>query len=668
MRLQQKKILYLPEEQKISLIKKCGDNDIIIKADIFILADKFVDYQKDIISDCLGTLEEELSKEDLDNKKVKKIFEQELQNLNSKLSVYADKIKTTKKFHIKGIIHIFEDQNYMASLIGDVSVLILRNNKVYYSLSNGNDELAKIDLFSDFIEGEVQVNDEIITIGTNLNTVIDQDDIKELSEILRAENDNHLDFMNELILTRIGEDQLGFLIAEKISYQGGERKSAKEGGSNQKITRDLKNTLIKNKLSIIITSFTLLALFLLYNLFQNFSSINTGGAIINGSGAIIDISIEEIKKEIAIFQKLDSASDDKIQKYQDIMDNLTLLEKNNKRPNDVVELKKILNIEYSKGFNIIVLNDLSADQIISFNDQEIQGLGTPTSIVFDRNPSVGGTNGALLSIVNNDIRGSLVRFGLQTALDECTNNISKNGLYCFSNAGLIYNITRSGIEPVTNKVGSFPAIEKLGTYGKGNLYVLTNDPSYTSSGAYIIRYQNNLGSQASFQEGTNNTIQADILSGGLSIKSGFSSFAIDSTFLGRSKADKKLYQFRRDGASTQLSARSIKLLGGDKIGEQYSDSIKVLSYLNINFVYLFDKKNQSFTIYKSNPVKSNDRFTTNYNLEYVMRIKFDLGQNTKIIDATIGQQGERQELLVLSNKGVAKIKLYEFLDTLAPVK
>ncbi|HMT01053.1 MAG TPA: hypothetical protein PKC14_01890, partial [Candidatus Absconditabacterales bacterium] len=184
----------------------------------------------------------------------------------------------------------------------------------------------------------------------------------------------------------------------------------------------------------------------------------------------------------------------------------------------------------------------------------------------------------------------------------------------------------------------------------------------------IIRYQNNLGSQASFQEGTNNTIQADILSGGLSIKSGFSSFAIDSTFLGRSKADKKLYQFRRDGASTQLSARSIKLLGGDKIGEQYSDSIKVLSYLNINFVYLFDKKNQSFTIYKSNPVKSNDRFTTNYNLEYVMRIKFDLGQNTKIIDATIGQQGERQELLVLSNKGVAKIKLYEFLDTLAPVK
>ncbi|HMT01402.1 MAG TPA: hypothetical protein PKC14_03685, partial [Candidatus Absconditabacterales bacterium] len=488
MRLQQKKILYLPEEQKISLIKKCGDNDIIIKADIFILADKFVDYQKDIISDCLGTLEEELSKEDLDNKKVKKIFEQELQNLNSKLSVYADKIKTTKKFHIKGIIHIFEDQNYMASLIGDVSVLILRNNKVYYSLSNGNDELAKIDLFSDFIEGEVQVNDEIITIGTNLNTVIDQDDIKELSEILRAENDNHLDFMNELILTRIGEDQLGFLIAEKISYQGGERKSAKEGGSNQKITRDLKNTLIKNKLSIIITSFTLLALFLLYNLFQNFSSINTGGAIINGSGAIIDISIEEIKKEIAIFQKLDSASDDKIQKYQDIMDNLTLLEKNNKRPNDVVELKKILNIEYSKGFNIIVLNDLSADQIISFNDQEIQGLGTPTSIVFDRNPSVGGTNGALLSIVNNDIRGSLVRFGLQTALDECTNNISKNGLYCFSNAGLIYNITRSGIEPVTNKVGSFPAIEKLGTYGKGNLYVLTNDPSYTSSGAYIIRY------------------------------------------------------------------------------------------------------------------------------------------------------------------------------------
>lgn len=668
MKLQQKKILYLPEEQKISITKKCWDNEITLKADIFILANKFIDYQKDIILDCLWTLEEELSKEDLDTKKVKKIFEQELQNINSKLSVYSDKIKTTKKFEIKGIIHIFENQNYMASLIWDVSILIIRNNKVYYSLSNGSDELAKIDLFSDFIEWEVQTQDEIITIWTNLNTVIDQDDIKELSTILKMEDGNHLDFINELILTRIWEDQLSFLIAEKVWHQWAERKNFTTWEANQKLRRELKNSLIKNKLSIIISCFTLLAIFLLYNLFQNFSSINTGWAIVDWSGSIIDISIEDIKKEIAIFQKLDSASDDKIQKYQQIMDQLTLLEKNNKRPNDVVELKKILNIEYSKWFNIVVLNDLSTDQIITFNEQELQALWTPTSLIFDRNPSIWWTNGALLGIINNDIRGSLVRFGLQTSLNECTNNISKNWLYCFSNAGLIYNITRSGVEPVINKVWSFPTIEKLWTYGKWNLYVLTNDQAYTTSGTYIIRYQNNLWSQTSFQEWTNNTIQADILSGWLTIKSGFSSFAIDSTFLWRSKADKKLYQFRRDSASTQLSARSIRLLGGDKIGEQYSDDVKVLSYLNINFVYLFDKKNQSFTIYKSNPVKSNDRFTTNYSLEYVMRIKFDLWQNTKIIDATIWQQGERQELLVLSNKGIAKIKLYEFLDTLAPIK
>jgi hypothetical protein len=37
-------------------------------------------------------------------------------------------------------------------MIGEVSVIIFRNNEVTYLIDNDNDETAKIDLFSEFIE------------------------------------------------------------------------------------------------------------------------------------------------------------------------------------------------------------------------------------------------------------------------------------------------------------------------------------------------------------------------------------------------------------------------------------------------------------------------------------------------------------------------------------
>lgn len=40
----------------------------------------------------------------------------------------------------------------MASLIGDVSLFILRNNKIHYSMHNDIQSQGSIDVFADFIE------------------------------------------------------------------------------------------------------------------------------------------------------------------------------------------------------------------------------------------------------------------------------------------------------------------------------------------------------------------------------------------------------------------------------------------------------------------------------------------------------------------------------------
>jgi hypothetical protein len=84
--------------------------------------------------------------------------------------------------------------------------------------------------------------------------------------------------------------------------------------------------------------------------------------------------------------------------------------------------------------------------------------------------------------------------------------------------------------------------------------------------------------------------------------------------------------------------------------------------VNSKYVFLFDKANQTFTVYESRPAKSADAY--NYGLYYVFMYKFDLGTN-KIIDISISDaSGNRPEMYILSNDGVNKIALYEFIDSI----
>lgn len=95
---------------------------------------------------------------------------------------------------------------------------------------------------------------------------------------------------------------------------------------------------------------------------------------------------------------------------------------------------------------------------------------------------------------------------------------------------------------------------------------------------------------------------------------------------------------------------------------QYSDDVKVISSVNSKYVFLFDRVNQTFTVYESRPAKSADAY--NYDLYYVFMYKFDLG-TSKVIDIDIpDSSGNRPEMYVLTSDGVNKIALYEFIDSI----
>lgn len=110
------------------------------------------------------------------------------------------------------------------------------------------------------------------------------------------------------------------------------------------------------------------------------------------------------------------------------------------------------------------MNDLAAfgdggtsAQVIAFNNAERTALGDLVDINFTNNLIVAGTKGALLGVLSNSVRGSLIDFALTTPIIGCSPNLLRNGSYCYTSES-IYNVTNGGIETLTTSdENGFPA-------------------------------------------------------------------------------------------------------------------------------------------------------------------------------------------------------------------
>lgn len=176
-----------------------------------------------------------------------------------------------------------------------------------------------------------------------------------------------------------------------------------------------------------------------------------------------------------------------------------------------------------------------------------------------------------------------------------------------------------------------------------------------------MKYSNMLGSQVSFSQGvllalTDKTLAA-------SLPNAFNAFSIDGTFLMWSQDTKALYQMFRNAAGQPLNWRQVNLNGGTNIGDGYSENVKPISFANSKYVYLFDKVNQTLTVYTSNPTKTNDAYISSYGLNYVMRLNFSIPNNT-IIDVAVDEADGKQNLYVLHNEGIAKFVLSDYIQNM----
>jgi hypothetical protein len=680
MQIREKKYNFLANNQMFSFKEKLA-NWVQINTYVVFETEKFLDYQKDLLQDFLADFIDKANTKIYDEEDLKNNLEEWLQNLNVKLKLFADKVTDIKHFPIKWYMQIIAWDMLMTSMIGDTSVMIFRNKKLYYQLHNWVSKKAKIDTFSDFVEWDIESGDEITYAGTKISDVIDQSDIKEMESILQWDETSLVEFLEQALTSRVDQEKLWMLatyyihgnlntnVNNPVSWS---KKWWKWIWKSLKINSAWTKKILTNKYYVTIAILSIVILFMLYNVLWQLLNTSNQSVFTTSSGTVIDITIEDIKKDIYMFQQMDPTSDQKWVKYNEIVEKLWMLEDKGRRLEDVESLKWIIQNDYYKGFNIIRLENLSQlddpatgikTRHIAFNPTEKEKLGDGLIINYERSINVWWTQWALIGAVNDGARWSLVEYAIEDTIKGCSSNLLRDGLYCYTIDGRIFSVTKAGIEPlITSDLWWFPdTVWWIWVYGKANLYVFQPNLHSSLSGTFVSRYRNTVWSQTSYQEGQNYAVTAGYESG-MQLNSDFASMAIDSTFLTWESG--KLYQLRRPGYGTLLDIREIKLMWWDQVTNKYSDDVKVIAYLNSKYVYLFDRTNQTFAAYTSKPLKTNDQYNTQYDLYYLFSFKFDLASED-VLDITISENsGNRPEMYILTTEWVNKVNLYEYIDSL----
>lgn len=642
--------------------------------DVEILSENFAEFQKEIFQEHFAQLQEDISaKENISENEIKPIFENILQNLNSKLTVFGEKISKTEFFPIKWSIKIYSGDILLASLIGNTSILIFREGGLYYSVNNEYGQQWKIDLFSEFIEWEIQNGDNIIALGNDIHVVFDKKEVKKFNEIFIQGGHETMDFLEETLSMRIDQKEISFLIQDNVDGMKAPASSRRMQSGQWRKSRmpninEVLSTSKTNKYWVVVSILGLLTLVLIWSAIKT-SGWNQKPIYVDQAGNEKVISPDQIKKDITHFQKLDPTSNQKSHLYREIITQLDRLESQEYRPEDIEQRRRILEQHYNKGFNIVYETDLSnfddwltntKAQLLAFNENEISTLWTLNSLVVTYQILVWWESWAIIAPVNNDVRGTLVAANDEWTFEWCASNILRDGLYCYDEIGNITNITKAGsIDVTTESPWWFPSnIAGLDIFGKTNLYVLNNDTFENEDGVFITRYRNIVGTQNQFQIGDDYTLP--LLSWDQTPE--ISNFSIDGNFLVWNNQTKTIQQRWREWVTFSLNSRDIEVIGWTENFQDMGSNVKILSTINTKYVLLFDQDNQSLTVYDSTWVKTNDAYTTTYSLRYLMKFKFDL-KNEYLLDMAISDtDGNQLRLYMLSDVGIYKIALYDFIE------
>lgn len=625
-----------------------------------------LEYQKELFMDTLSDLVWWVQQEGITFEKIQQLFELALQDLNIRLGAFGEKMQDKWPFAIDGILQVFWWNKYIASLIGHASVVVLRKNHIHYRVCQGiADPRPRIDRFNELLEGELKAGDQLIVLGEMLETYLDKQDMQTVVEQAQIQDMSVEETLLTLLTTRIEKQKIWFLWSRVVDETPLFAEYRMGRGLIRLWDRFWGKFSYFKKFQHIALYLTmwLLTLILLTWIVESFISSTSQRYATNANGVTLEISIEDIQKDISTFKRIDPSSEQKIKKYNEIVAQLDLLEKNNKWTVDVKKLRGILEKDYLEWFNIESILDLdqSSQLMYTFTQQEKNTFGTLKQLFRNDGLFVVGTDGVLVNAIDDQVRGTLVSAWLQRKVETCSLNLLRNGVYCYMSDGKMFNILRAGLQPMSSSdEASFGVnIDAVGIFGNTNFYTLKNPPSSLSgqSSLSILRYTNQRGSQELFWPATRYDIQPD--PNFVQAASGVQTLSIDGTFLVRSPETASLRQLWRPWAEPKLLVRQVPLVGGDTFRAPGKTS-KIFATVESRFVYIWDGENQTFTVYRSTPFKTNTAHTTDYTLPYFFSIKFSLG-DVQVKDVFV-EEGEKANLYLMTNDQVRRLSLSELRD------
>lgn len=646
----------------------------------------FLNNQQGILQDFIGEVLELIDNDErMLIEDVRKKFENLLQNINVNLETFASKISSEEFFWLRGVVWIVYQGTLMASMIWDSSLLILRNDHIHYKMHNEEWSQERISIFSDFVEGELELDDIVVLMWVNYKSVLHSSDVKQLDSVIATTDVSMLDILEEILLAKVDPEVVWFL-TEYNYRQATEnvRAFAYRPTRSKKyshVYKTIQRFVFKHKYSLTVVVLGIIVVLLGYHIVNDMFSHQSNLPTVETNSGTVTITINSIREDIEHFEKLAPTSPEKSRYYKKITDNLTLLKTKWMWLEDVRKLEKVVEKKYLDGFNVLSMTDIDHNidivPVYDFSTQEKETMGSIKMLLHDgESYHVAGSQWAMLGGINEDIRGTLVNYNIESPVQDCSFDISRQGMYCYTEANTIFHITKWTVAPLEIKTSeedqenatkpSFDTpITDIEVFPQINsMYVLHNDATQHKEGKYITRYSNVPWSMTMFAPWSPYILESYV-DGTWNKEFSFSNFVIDGTFLVWEGEEAAMYQFWREPNSVWsiVYQRSISMEWWDTVHDVYSPDSKILTSINSKYVYVFDKEHQTFTVYQSSPLKTNDRFKYSYNLLYVFRMKFDFEATKEIIDVSVGQKWtENPYLHLVNNQGIYEVSLWEFIN------
>ncbi len=631
----EEKIKIFSKDYAIDISKTINENTYFYATIVFD-TQNFLELQKNLFNEFIVNIIQELEKEDFDLENFKDWFEKSLQAFNSKLNLFAQKLNLSDKIKIRWVIQILIDEIYINSMIWEVSTLIFRNDKLSYHVENDISEWD-IDLFSEYLEWEVEDRDEIICLGILIQDFFSKQDIQQAIEIAKIEERPIVDILEEMVWAHMQLSKLGFISYLKVNIPFYGLDNNKKNIWNliniKKIDfKKIKKTVEKNKVLII---FSLLVIFIFWGIYSFINKLIFTDNVWKDveDEMVLNCNTADIYKQINDLKYIVDDWQLKTEKYNQIKQTISECKKLWYALADMDRLAKTLEWEYFKTFNIFFVQKLSDNKIFSSTEDILEKIWNVLQIVVNKYIYLFGNRGAIFDIINQKDYGKIFEFRLTENIWWCNLGFERWTFYCFSTGGNLYYISKNTLKKVVSDKGFPSFIVDIDKYSTNRLFVLTNQKDFLDKWSFVLRYdRTNDVVFAPYKEYQVN--EDDWKKYKDKLLSGFSDFVVDNSwFLLFSKKDKNIYLMKRIKGYGNYSTTiwEIKRKWWPTKLQKFSNNVKIITTYGVGkdnyskYIYLFDRDNKSIWVYQGPDKRTNPNFNVKnfVSLNYKFLLKLD---------------------------------------------